>query len=396
MEQQIINAHEFLLALGGILLLGMATDLLGRRTFLPRVTLLLIFGVIIGPEALDIIPGFLTSRFELISDMALLMIGFLIGGKLTVKSFKQYGKKILVISLVAAIVTWLMVITGLLSIGLAIEISILLACLSAATAPAAVVDVVVESGDKGPFANLLLSIVALDDAWALILFSLSLSIVAVISGNHLSMSPYMMVIKDIGGAILLGLVIGLPAAYLTGRIKYGQPILTEALGLVFVCGGLALWLGVSFLIASMVMGSMIANLARHHDYPFHAIEGIEWPIMAVFFVLAGATLEIGTLSQISLIGFVFIVTRALGKVVGAWIGGLISQSDRLTQRWMGLAMLPQAGAPIGMALVAANEFPEYRQMLLSVMISTTIIFELFGPVFIRIALKKYKQGLEMS
>ena len=88
----------------------------------------------------------------------------------------------------------------------------------------------------------------------------------------------------------------------------------------------------------------------------------------------------------------FIVTRASGKIVGAWLGGVVSHSDKLVQRWIGLAMLPQAGVPIGMALVAANEFPQYRQILLSVMISTTIIFELFGPVFTRIALSKYKEG----
>lgn len=390
------NEYQFLLSVGGILLLGMATDALGRRTALPRVTLLLIFGVLVGPQILNLIPEFLTQRFETISSLALLMIGFLLGGKLTTKSFKKNGKAIFLISTCGALFTSLIVLAGLSLSGITMEIAIILACLSAATAPAAVVDVVMESGDKGPFSNLLLSVVALDDAWALILFSISISIVAVFSGHLLSVSPGMMILKDVGGAIVLGILIGLPAAYLTGRIKPGQPMLTEALGLVFVCGGLAMWLDVSFLIASMVMGSMIANLARHHDYPFHAIEGIEWPIMALFFVLAGATLKLDALYEIGLIGVVYVISRFLGKVIGAWLGGMFSNSDILTQRWMGLAMLPQAGAAIGMALVASNEFPEYRQMLLSIVISTTIVFELFGPVFTRMAIKKYKQGCEIS
>jgi len=385
------HEYQFLLSLGGILLLGLATDLLGRRTFLPRVTLLLIFGVIIGPGGLDLIPTFFTERFELIAEMALLMIGFLLGGKLTSESFTQNGRKILIISVSAALCTSLIVLSGLYASGLSLEIAILLACLSAATAPAAVVDVVMEAGDKGPFANLLLSIVALDDAWALILFSISISIVAAISGNGISVSPVLMVTRELGGALILGLLIGLPAAYLTGRIKAGQPMLTEALGLVFLCGGLALWLEVSFLIASMVMGMVITNLAKHHEYPFHAIEGVEWPIMVLFFVLAGATLELSALVDIGLIGITYVLCRIAGKVIGAWLGAVVSKSDKLTQHWMGVAMLPQAGAAIGMALVASNQFPEHRQILLSVVISTTIVFELFGPIFTRMALSKYSE-----
>lgn len=383
--------YQFLLSLGGILLLGLATDYLGRRTFLPRVTLLLIFGVIIGPELLNLIPTFFTERFELIAKMALLMIGFLLGGKLTAEAFALNGKKIFIISVSGALFTSLIVLSGLSLFGLSLEIAILLATLSAATAPAAVVDVVMEAEDKGPFANLLLSIVALDDAWALIMFSIGISIVAAISGNGVSVSPAMLIARELGGALILGLLIGLPAAYLTGRIKQGQPMLTEALGLVFLCGGLALWLDVSFLIASMVMGSVIANLAKHHEYPFHAIEGIEWPIMALFFVLAGATLDLSALMGIGLIGVTYVLCRMAGKVIGTWLGGLASQSDALTRRWMGWAMLPQAGAAIGMALVASSQFPEYRQLLLPIVISSTIVFELFGPIFTRISLNKYNQ-----
>jgi Kef-type K+ transport system membrane component KefB len=114
--------------------------------------------------------------------------------------------------------------------------------------------------------------------------------------------------------------------------------------------------------------------------------------MALFFVLAGATLQVDSLVDIGLIGIIYVITRTLGKISGAWLGGVLSKGDSLLQKWMGWAMLPQAGAAIGMALVASNEFPEYRQILLSLVISTTIIFELFGPVFTRMALVKYKQG----
>ena len=193
---------------------------------------------------------------------------------------------------------------------------------------------------------------------------------------------------------MLGISLGLPAAYLTGRVKEGQPILSEALGLVLACGGLALWLGVSYLIAAMVMGAVIANLARHHEYPFHAIENVESPLMVIFFVLAGASLEIGALRELGIIGGVYILCRSIGKIIGARLGGKLSGADPGTQRWMGVALMPQAGVAIGMALVAANQFPEYRQVVLSIVISSTVFFEIVGPVFTRLALQRSSHSAE--
>ena len=382
------STSQFLLTLGGILLLGLVTSTLGRRSFLPRVTLLLIFGVIIGKEVTDIVPSAFIEHFEIIADMALLMVGFLLGGKLTTDSLRQSVGKVLWISISAAIVTTIIVSLGLIWAGVSKEVAILLGCLAAATDPAAVLDVVIEKNNKTPFRNLLLSIVALDDVWALVLFAIGMAVVTVLNGHGENISPLLMAAKEIGGAVMLGVLIGLPAAYLTGRIKPGQPILTEALGLVFVCGGLAIWLDVSFLIASMVLGAVIANVAKHHEYPFHTIEGIEWPFMVVFFVLAGASLELSAMKEIGLVGVIYILCRATGKILGARVGSQLSRADQATKNWMGVALFPQAGVAIGMALVASNYFPEYRQELLSVVISTTVFFEVIGPVFTRLALKR--------
>lgn len=382
------DTAQFLLTLGGILLLGLATDTLGRHTMLPRVTLLLIFGAIIGHDGLDLIPELFSNRLEIIADMALLMVGFLLGGKLTAKTIKTAGKIIVGLSVGAALGATVLVVAGLIVIGVQWEVAIILGCIAAATAPAASVDIVMESKYKGLFANLLLAIVALDDVWGLIVFSIGLAAVSVTNGMEGMAAPLIHAIRDIGGATLLGVVIGVPAAYFTGRIKPGEPILTEALGLVFLCGGLAVWLEVSFLIASMVMGAMIANLAKHHDYPFHAIEGIEWPFLATFFVLAGASLEVNAVKEIGLLALVYIGCRAIGKIAGAWLGGKSCGADMDTNRWMGVALLPQAGVAMGMALVASNQFPQYRQLILPLVISTTIIFEIVGPVFARLALNR--------
>jgi hypothetical protein len=149
--------------------------------------------------------------------------------------------------------------------------------------------------------------VAVDDAWAVILFSFGVALVSVLVGGHGMEASLLHAARDVGGAILLGIAFGAPAAYLTGRLKSGQPMLVEALGLVFACGGTALAIDVSFLIAVMVMGAVIGRFAVHHEFAFHEIENVEWPFMIVFFVLAGASLELGMLAQLGWIGGVYVL-----------------------------------------------------------------------------------------
>lgn len=382
------NESSFLTTIGIILLVGLAVDAIGRKTKLPRVTLLIIFGIIIGDSVFALIPQFITKNFEIIADMVLLMVGFLIGGKLNIEFLKLTGKESFIISLVAAIMTGIIVSLGLYSLGVGMEISIILGCIASATAPAAIIDIIIENNYNSKFSKLLLSVVALDDAWGLILFSFGLASVSVLLGdsNHLGLA--ISAFKEIGGALLLGIAIGFPASYLTGRIKDGQPILMEALGLVFLLGGISIFFEVSFLISAITMGFIVTNFATHHEYPFHAIEGIEWPFMSIFFVLAGASLDLSALLSIGYAGVLYIVFRTVGKIAGTYVGATLSKSDKITQKYLGIAMLPQAGVPIGMALVASNLFPQYEQLILHIVIASTVFFELLGPLFVKKALDK--------
>ncbi len=381
------NAH-LLLALGGIVLLAMATDLLGRRTMLPRVALLIALGIVVGPEALDLLPATLTGSFELITNLALVMVGFLLGGTLTRENLSLTGRQGVIISIVASIGTAAFVFVISILVGVPPDLAALLGAIAAATAPAATVDTALESGSDGPFTRLLLVVVALDDAWGLILFSLVLAVVVAIGdpsgGNAAAMSG----LRHAGGAIVLGAIIGGPAALLTGRIRKGQPMLMEALALVFACGGLALLLDVSFLLASIVMGAVVANFARHHEYPFHAIEDIEWPFLAIFFVVAGATLEVDALLSLGTTGIVYLAARTVGKIGSAALGGRLAGADTATRRWMGLALMPQAGAAIGMALVASNQAPRLGETLLPLIIGSTVVFEIVGPLCTRYAIRQ--------
>jgi Kef-type K+ transport system membrane component KefB len=136
---------------------------------------------------------------------------------------------------------------------------------------------------------------------------------------------------------------------------------------------------VSFLIAGMTAGAIVANLARHQDRAFHEIEHIQWPFMILFFVLAGASLNVEALAGAGLVGAAFLVLRAASRLAGGWLGGALAGAPPAHRRWYGAALLPQAGVAVGMALVAAREFPAHGDLILTLTIGTTVAFELVGP-----------------
>lgn len=380
--------ENILITIGLILLLGLGTDALGHFTKLPRVTLLILLGIVIGPQSLNLLPVDEGRWFPVLANMALVMVGFLLGEKFTLQALRKHGKMIILFSLVEVAGTALVVAGGLLLLGFALEPALLLGAVSTATAPAATADVVHENRARGPFTRTLLGIVAIDDAWGLILFSFMLVAVDVLVGNIDYLRALLHGGWHVGGALLLGLMLGIPTAKLTGRIKAGEPTLIEALGVVLLCGGLALWADVSFLLASMVLGAVVANLARHHDRPFHAIEGIEWPFMILFFVFAGASLDFVSLINMGFIGVAYIFLRIFGRFLSAWCCGFFAWAEPPVSRWMGMALLPQAGVAMGMGLLAAERFPQLKDVILAVVIGSTIFFELVGPVFTRTALSR--------
>ncbi|WDE97427.1 cation:proton antiporter [Lentisphaera profundi] len=373
------------------MLAGLLLDAIGRRSFLPRVTLLICLGVLIGPSLFNLLPPALMSEFDLITSIALAMVGFMLGGRLTLEALREFGKEIFWISLIGAIGTCLIVAIGLLAIGQPIIIALLLAGIATATAPAAVADVVSNFKTESPFATKLLDIVALDDVWGLIIFSICVAFALITDGNHSVLNTLGIAGFEIGGAILLGVLLGVPASYLTGRITAGEPSLAEALGIVFICSGLALWLEVSFLIASMTLGIVVTNLAKHHTRPFHEIKGVEGPVLVLFFVLAGATLQIDSLAEVGPLLIFYVLFRFLAKLMSGWLGAKLAGSNAPTRRWIGLALTPQAGVAMGMVLIAVNRFPQQGTTVLPVILASTVIFELTGPILTRLAISREAQ-----
>lgn len=352
-----------LITFGGLFLVGLVADLIGRHSPIPRVSLLIVVGVLIGPSALDWLPKFTSDWFPVLTNIALAMIGFTLGQSLTKQKLMSMGRPILGISLGVMLMTSVVVFLGLLAVGVSIELAIILAGIAPATAPAPIVDVTQELNADGPYTNTLLGIVAVDDAWGLFLFSFLLVAASILAGNGGGVDSFYVGLWEILGAILLGLALGFPMSYITSHVYPGKSSQAEVLGLVLLCAGLAEYFHVSYLLSTMVMGVVVANFTRHHRHrAFHEIDTFEWPLLVLFFLLAGASLELDTLASIGVIGTAYIVLRFIGRVLGAYLGSKWARCDQPQCnhhpnnenhfKWMGFALLPQAGVSIGMALVA--------------------------------------------
>ena len=376
--------------LGTLLLGGLAVEWAGRHLPLPRVTLLILFGVLIGPEVLDLLPDGASERwFETVTTLALVMVGFLVGERFSIDRLRVRGRVVLTISVIEALGTALLVTVGMLMLGVSLPIALLLGGIAPATAPASTYDVVDESRAEGPFTETLLGVVGVDDAWCLLIFSLAAAATAVTLGGDSGQSAFMVeAAREIGGGILLGAVLGVAAGLLTQRIAPGEPTLLEAAAIVLLTAGLATLFELSFVLTAIVLGSVMTNVARHHDSAFHEIEHLEWPFMLLFFVLAGASLHIEAMVGIGALGPAYVALRVIGKMVGAGLGARLAGAGPSIRNWTGLALMPQAGVALGLALLANQRFPEAGETLLPLVIASTVVFELLGPSGTRVALAR--------
>lgn len=379
-----------LITLGGLWLLGLAAQVVGSRTRVPRVTILILLGVAIGPVGLDLLPDLDLGWFDYITTLALTLIGFLLGGRLQ-GAIDKHGADAFLLSLVITLGTFAVVFAGLTLVGVSTIVAMVLAGVSLATDPIATVDVVQNSSANSKLRDFLPPIVALDDAWGLLIFSIVMTVAGYLSNGGLESAYILKALLELGGALLLGFVLGLPMALLSGRIKKGEPMLVEALGMVMLCAGLSIQFEVSYLLSAIVMGTTVTAFARHHKFTFHEIENIEWPVLILFLILVGASFEPGHWRAFSVAGIAYILFRILGRVAGAHLYRPAALNRRELS-FLGLGLLPQAGVALGAAIYANQHFPEISQEILTIVISATVFFELVGPVMTAIALRSTHQA----
>eukprot|EP00903_Cladosiphon_okamuranus_P004643 g4641.t1 len=352
-----------------------------------EVTLLLLLGALAGPELLDLLPPGADAHFGFITQLTLAMVGFLLGERMAVRNLAE-GREAVIVSLAVTLVTAAFVAVAVWLVTRNLAAALLLGSIATATAPAATLDTLKEAGANGPLTRLVFQVVAIDDAWGAMLFSVCLVGAQLLLGNgDTGLSTLATGFLDVGGAVLLGIVLGLPMAWLTGRLRPGEPMLLESAGFVFVAAGIASFLGLSYLLTCMTLGIVVANRARHHVRPFRSIEGISEPFLALFFFMAGYQLEWAMLPTLGALGLAYVAARIAGRLAGGRFGGYLAGSEPHTRKRIGACLMPQAGVALGLALLATERLPELTYIL-PLVIGATVIFELVGPPLTLIQLRR--------
>lgn len=378
----------FYLAL--ILFSGLIFGRLVKFIKLPNVTGYLIAGLIIGPYILNLIPKNIVTDFELISEMALAFIAFSIGSEFKLSYLKRVGLTPIIIAIFEGLTATVLVTGVLVIFGFDIQISLLLGTIAAATAPAATIMVVKQYKAKGPVTETLLSVVALDDAVALIAFGFSMAMVNSMQhpGEGSAIMTVILPLIEIIGSIVLGIILGLLFNIPLRFFKKDSNRLIIVVGFIFLGSAIASMLGLSSLLLCMSMGTALINTSKSGESIFKIVDNITAPIFLMFFVVSGAELDITILPSIGLIGILYLVFRVIGKISGAYVGSTLIKAPETVKKYIGFTLIPQAGVAIGLSLIASQTLPEYGKTIRAVILCATLVYELIGPAMTKIGLKK--------
>lgn len=384
---------KILLSLTIILLMGFLMTRITKLLKLPNVTAYIIAGVIIGPAVLNIIPSEIINKMGFVSDIALAFIAFGVGKFFKRDVLKQTGTKVVIITIFEAVMAFILVTLAMHYIFKidkdgSWSFSLLIGAIATATAPASTIMTIKQYHAKGHFVNTLLQIVALDDVVCLLIFSVASAVTSQSDEGTLSFMSILLPILYNLGVIVLGFVLGflLNKILSPKRSKDNRLIIIVAmlLGLSGLCG----ILDISPLLACMVFGATYINVSYDKEL-YHQLDNFTPPIMTIFFVLSGMKLDIDSLKAAGIIGVAYFFIRIVGKYLGAFIGAVVTKEEKPLRNYLGLALIPQAGVSIGLAFLAERMLPtELGTMLVTIILSSSVLYELIGPACAKFAIFK--------
>ncbi|NOZ91039.1 MAG: cation:proton antiporter [Epsilonproteobacteria bacterium] len=396
---------QTLFFVGLIMVLGSFMKFISYKAKILNVVGYLILGLIIGPEVLNLVPQRFIDNTHIITDLSLSLISVLVGANLRYNVLKEVWKQIVVVSIFEAIFTFTFIsaVFYMLFNFLDFEfvndyrliISVIFGGLASATAPATILAVIHELKVKGKFSSFLLGVVATDNAISLILFSFVVIISsAIMDSGSCSYGAIFMIIPTILLTILVG-VVGAILSELIDRIfkNHSSIKTTSTLGMIFLIYSLSRHWGLEPLLSSLVMGIAMSNLSsdfylvkKEFD---HHLKDI---IFLLFFTISAMHLNISFLTAMPFVIILYIIFRILGKILGVWFGAKISGASKDVQKYLGIALFPQAGIAIGLSLSLQNEpgFETIAPIILNVIIATTMVHEFIGPLLTKYVLQKVK------
>ena len=371
---------------------GLVFNRLAKLAHLPNVTGYLVAGLLIGPCVLNILPAGALEQMNVITGAALGFIAFSIGGSFKIDNLKLIGPKVLLITVFEACGASLVVFLAMLAIRRPVPEALCLSAIAAATAPAATLLVIKQYKARGPVVDMLLPVVAMDDAVCLILFSILSSIAAVIeNGSELSVAGMLLEpVRDIFFALLLGAALGAVVALCDRLFKSRANRSSVIVCAVFAGVALADRLGLSSLLVCMMCSAVMVNFTKDYDRMLEVCDRWTPPLFMLFFVISGAELDLTVLAQkaVLLTGLTYVLTRSVGKYCGATAGSVLTRAHKNVKKYLGLTLLPQAGVAIGMSGLVGGILPAYGAEIRTVVLCGTLIYELAGPLVAKVALQK--------
>lgn len=382
---------NLLLKISIVLLVGVIGGRVAKIFKLPNVSGYLVAGLLLGPSFLKLVSGQDIESFSVISELALAIIAFSIGNEFVVKDMLKLGKSIVIITLVEVIGAVLIVFAVMFYVfNQPFAFSIVIASMSAATAPAATLLVIKQFKAYGPLTKTILPVVALDDVFGIIMFGVAMSL-AVISTNGQKFSLLKMIIGptvEIGGSILLGLALGIVLVILVKRSKGRDELQAITLVAIGIATGVSNVLGLSPLLTNILMGATLVNMLQKSKRVFDSVNDFVTPVYVLFFTLAGAGLDLSVLLQVGALGVGYVIARASGKILGAWVGAKAVKADPAVTKNLGYALLPQGGISIGLLVLVRSQLPAYYTTISTIIMFSVLIYEVSGPIFAKLAIQK--------
>lgn len=381
-----------LTSIGLILLLALMGGHLVKVLRVPEVTGYILVGVALGPSVL----GWLTEEnlvaLGVLSQVALGLILFSVGAVFEFSLFRRIGRQVLFVTVLESSAAAVLVTAGAFSLGQPWQVALLLGAIATATAPASTLMVIRECDSAGPLTDSLLGIIAVNNLLCMAVFGvvtasldLTTGIADLATTEMLYRSAFWFVWQLVGSAAL-GYLVGLLLAGWSSHVKERGERLILLAGALLLCIGTSHALNLSALVTSLAVGATMVNLSDRSRHLFGALSNTDPPFYAIFFVIAGAELDVSQVPAMGMLGVVYVVGRAAGKFAGARFAAWRLRLENNVQRFIGFGLQAQAGLAVGLTLAVDSRYPQFAPVVSTVVLSSVALFEMVGPASARFAL----------
>jgi Kef-type K+ transport system membrane component KefB len=377
-----------------VLILGFILGRILRKLRLTEILAYILSGIIIG-RVLNFSPP---EQFSgIITGITLALVAYIIGLSFSFAFLKRMGKQIVIILIVQVLITFVATCGFVYLLTKDLPLSIILGSLAPATAPAGTIAVLRDLRAKGTLTDITMALVGLDDALVIVIYAVGIRLTKILLGAEASISfSFAYPLWEIFGGLGLGAAIGVAISYFAKKIHLSSDhIFLISIAAAMLCWGLAGMIGVSAILTCMALGTAVINLnVQIGNRSNELIDNIMTPVFVLFFAVIGMQMDFSLFQSMWLLIIVYCVGRSIGKIAGCSVGGVLSKSEPKIKKYLGLAMLDQAGVAIGLAFLAAQALSGYELggKIITLMAATTVVHGLIAPPLIQYAVKKAGEG----